>query len=272
MNVIQSILRRIYPTIPFRAMVRGMFQRSTPGLPPPSMNYVGGTSHCPGQNTLRHIIFLAGLKPDSQILDIGCGNGRIALALEPFLTGKGWYDGFDIVKSGIEWCKQRFDPSRFRFTHVDAYNLLYNPDGKIESRDVVFPYLGSENFDFVIANSVFTHMLPEGTERYLSEISRVSKPGFRGYLTFFLLNDSVIDRMENRETAHRFPNIFGGYRTLRRRIGKEGMVACQDYLVRRMVQHSGLKIIKIERGSWSVDPHTMGDEDKLFQDVVVVTK
>jgi SAM-dependent methyltransferase len=205
------------------------------------------------------------------VLDVGCGVGRVAIPMKDFLSDRGAYCGFDIVKSGIDWCKENLNYPNFTFTHVDVYNLLYNPTGRIKGSQFTFPY-PSDRFTFVFANSVFTHMLPENTARYLSEIARVSRSGMRGYVTFFLLNEGVVKRMEEKKTAHRFPHAFDGYRTLRKRVGKEGVVAYDEPFMSSMMERAGLKITKIKYGSWSVDNTTFGDQEKLFQDVVLVRK
>src|SRR6266404_5405702 len=61
---------------------------------------------------------------------------------------------------------------------------------KTQVRDVLrrlpFP---DGRYDFVFLTSVFTHMLEEDAERYITEISRVMKPGGKGLFTFFLIND-----------------------------------------------------------------------------------
>lgn len=254
-----------------RAKIRGLFQKANHGEPPPTLNYVGGAEYSSGKKTLKHLIEVGGLHPNDQVLDVGCGVGRVAIPLKNYLNDAGSYHGFDIVKSGIDWCNANLASSRFDFRHADVYNLLYNPNGKIRGSEFVFPYPGN-SFSFVFANSVFTHMLPENTARYLLEIARVSKSGMRGYLTFFMLNDGVLNQMEEKKTAHRFPHAFDGYRTLRKHVGKEGVVACDEILVVSMMERAGFKIIEIRRGSWSVDSTTFGDQDKLFQDAVIVEK
>src|SRR5688572_16099054 len=47
-----------------------------------------------------------GLKPGDDVLEIGCGIGRIAAPLTQYLRD-GTYQGFDIVPHGIEWCRRR---------------------------------------------------------------------------------------------------------------------------------------------------------------------
>lgn len=72
----------------------------------------------------------------------------------------------------------------FNFQLADIYNKMYNPQGKYKASDYKFPY-ANETFDFVFLTSVFTHLLPQDMERYLSEIARVLKKNGRCFITFF---------------------------------------------------------------------------------------
>lgn len=266
-----TLLRLLYPSIPLRAKLRGFLKRSGDNLPPTSLNYVGNPNYVSGHGTFNHLTRIGGMRPDDSILDIGCGNGRVAMLIKDFLSEQGSYRGFDIVKSGIDWCNANIASEQMRFTCVDVYNLLYNPNGRIQSNELTFPYR-DELFTFVFANSVFTHMLPNGMRQYLKEIRRVSKQGMRGYLTFFLLNESSIAMHETGRAAHRFPHCFDGYRTLRKRIGREGMVAYEEQAAINAIKDAGLEIEGIKYGSWSTDNTVFGDENGLFQDVILVRR
>ncbi|HMP28636.1 MAG TPA: class I SAM-dependent methyltransferase, partial [Saprospiraceae bacterium] len=103
----------------------------------------------------------------SSILDIGCGIGRIAIPLTSYLNEEGSYNGFDIVKEGIDWCTKNINHrfSNFTFLHIPLQNELYNLSTKVKSSLLTFPYI-SDHFDLVIATSVFTHMMPEDVENY----------------------------------------------------------------------------------------------------------
>ena len=66
----------------------------------------------------------------------------------------------------------------------------------------------------VFLASVFTHMLPDGVANYITEISRVLKPGGRCVATFFLLNPRPVAADRRRPERLDFTYPFGFYRVI----------------------------------------------------------
>lgn len=125
---------------------------------------------------------------------MGCGIGRKTIPLTKYLDKTGRYEGFDIIKTEVDLCKKRISTKypNFHFQRVDIFNECYNPKGKYKASEFKFPF-ENEFFDFVVLGSIFTHMLPEDIENYLSEIARVLKKGGRFLITFFLLNKESLE-------------------------------------------------------------------------------
>jgi SAM-dependent methyltransferase len=150
----------------------------------------GGDFHVIGDQFLKLFVELGSLSPRDAVLDIGCGIGRMARPLTTFLDSAagGCYEGFDVDSAAIDWCRRHISRPfpHFRFSNVDVYNAAYHPAGSSGDR-FRFPYADGQ-FDFAIATSVFTHLMPGEARRYLHETSRVLRPGGRAFLTFFLLD------------------------------------------------------------------------------------
>ena len=159
---------------------------------------------------LEHI---AGLTPSSQMLDLGCGIGRIALAAASYLDASGRYEGLDIVPEGIKWCSQNIQSphNNVRFTLADVYNGEYNPKGKIRASDYRLPF-EDNSLDLAVLFSVFTHMLPADVDHYVSELARVLKPGGRLVASYCLINDVSRDLMRTHGN-HRFTQNHGTHWT-----------------------------------------------------------
>lgn len=132
---------------------------------------------------------LCDLGPDEDVLDVGCGVGRMAFPLTRHLSGKGSYEGFDIFRDAVEWCQREVTPRfpNFRFQHADIVSVRYNPTGSVKGSEFRFPY-DDASFDFAFLTSVFTHLLPDDLHRYMDELARVLRPGGRCLITYFLLN------------------------------------------------------------------------------------
>jgi SAM-dependent methyltransferase len=140
-----------------------------------------------GAQLLRNLKDHAGLTSSDQVLDIGCGNGRVAAQLAPFLAAGGGYVGFDLSRAGIAACRHRFRrATHLRFEHLDVWNGEYNARGKLDEDEVVFP-VANGSIDLAFATSVFTHMRMSAVRRYLAEAARVLKPGGRFAFTAFAL-------------------------------------------------------------------------------------
>lgn len=117
------------------------------------------------------------LVPDSQLLDIGCGCGKMArnLAYHPYVKK---YIGFDVIKSSIDFCHEHLTPligEKFEFHCIDLYSECYNPKGTIKSTEVVFP-AADGSIDLAWGCSLFTHLLEEDAKHYLREVRRVLSP------------------------------------------------------------------------------------------------
>jgi SAM-dependent methyltransferase len=164
--------------------------RTDPMVPPRSKVFVGGGSYREiGDEFFGHFQRLCGIHPGSQVLDIGCGIGRMALPFVPFLEpGRGSYDGFDIDRGGIQWCQSHYAHlPQFHFQRVDIRNDSYNPGGTVQAEEFRFPYPDG-SFDFAFATSLFTHLRPSATARYVRETGRVLRPGGKALFTAYLWN------------------------------------------------------------------------------------
>jgi SAM-dependent methyltransferase len=178
----------------------------------------------------------------------------MAVALTGYLTAPGSYAGFDIVRDGVDWCRREITPAfpHFRFQHADIFNSCYNPGGKLQPADFRFPYPDA-SFDFVFLTSVFTHMLPRDVEHYLTEIVRVMRPGARCLISYFLLSDELLERVEAQDKTlkHNFHYDLGEYRTTNE-TSPESAIAYHERDIRKKYAAVGLRIVEpIHYGAWS---------------------
>lgn len=236
-------------------------------LPPRRLIYTGrGDFEKQGREWFEFFIREAGLARDSAVLDIGSGIGRIALPMMDWLEGP--YEGFDAVKVGVDWCRKNISNRNpnFRFHFVDLHNDLYRHKGR-NAAHFDFPY-DKNAFDFICAISVFTHLLPEETENYFSQIRRVIKPGGHAVLTFFLLDEEAHRLMVKNKNGLQFLFHFGHYSLMNLGVRSANVAYQRKYIYDR-VEESNLKIIKEIKGSWC------GREKSHyldFQDILVLHK
>src|SRR6185312_624171 len=81
------------------------------------------------------------LRPDHDVLEIGCGVGRDAIPLTGVLRGGGSYVGLDVSAPSIAWCQEHITPRHpdFRFAHLDIHSQFYNPGGVLMGDEVTLP-------------------------------------------------------------------------------------------------------------------------------------
>ena len=117
------------------------------------------------------------------ILDLGCGNGRFGIC---FADRPVRYVGVDVVPQCIDFCKRTFaEYSHMKFLHLDVWNEVFNPTGKLRPEALKLPFV-DECFDDLIAYSVFTHLqYPNVADRYMQEVWRVLKPGGRFFSSWY---------------------------------------------------------------------------------------
>jgi SAM-dependent methyltransferase len=234
-----------------------------PLVPPRRLDFVGGGDFRSTGLAFRELfVELGGLKSSDDVLDVGSGNGRIAVGLTGFSTGR--YEGIDVVRRGVEW-SQREIGSRypnFNFQRADLYNKRYNRRGRWRASDYRFPY-DDDSFDFVLLTSVFTHLLPADAENYVNEIARVLRPHGTCFATFFLLDDETLRRVAEGRTTPSFHIDRDTYRTIRSD-QPEVAVAFPIAGVEGWFDAAGLTERTVYPGSWS------GRADfTSYQDIVV---
>jgi len=264
---VSAIIRKFVPK-PFRPALRGVWQKlyheyktrklfgsNARFIPPLGLMHDGPVGYKEfkenGEEFFSHYIELCGLRPDEDMLDVGCGIGRKTLALTGYLNDRGSYVGMDIVKSGVDWCTEKYASkyANFKFQLIDVYNELYNPTGKYKATEYRFPF-ADEQFDFVVLNSVFTHMLPKEVENYLGEIARVLKSGGRCLISFFVLNGESLRLIEAGKSTVDLRYEFGPALALSREKPEAAIGYDENYLV-GIFEKCGLEIKRpISYGSW----------------------
>jgi SAM-dependent methyltransferase len=245
--------------------VRG---RRDPLTPPARIWPQPGSFSASGDARVRLLVERARLEPHERVLDVGCGPGKLGFALARFLDERGRYDGFDVRRDAIGWSRRMLRKAHPRFPYrvfqVDVFNPAYNPSGTVAPSEFRFPY-PEASFDVVTLFSVFTHMLPDGIRRYLSEIARVLTPGGRVVSTWFLVEEPSTVTTGGRQLA--FVHPFRDFLTIDPAV-PEKAVAYSESFARGLLRDIGLMIEEPIRHGRATQPPT--DQDS--QDVIIARK
>ena len=245
-------------------------QKSSELIPPLKLRHIIGEDDFTHSLYVRQLRVYCGLKSHEKVLDAGCGCGKLAIYLVGYLNSKGRYEGFDIIKDFIDWLQTNVTPRypNFRFQHANVWNSSYNPKGKIAASEFKLPY-ESESFDVAFLGSVFTHMLPQDLENYLSEISRVLKPGSRCLISYFLLTPHTQSRVDKKLSKMNFMDTGRGYSTIDK-VVPENAVAYKEEYILGLYKKNRIEVIKpILRGEWSGIQNL---QNEGWQDIVVAKK
>jgi len=225
-------------------------------VPPRRMWFVGGGNFKTGGERLcRQMKECAGPEPDHDVLDIGCGIGKMAVPLTKVLSPQARYEGFDIVEDAVRWCSDHITARHpnFRFQVVDLFNSRYNPAGGDSAAGLRLPY-PDDSFDFAFANSIFTHLAPDVVENYVAEAARVLRPGGVFFATYFL--DPPLDPADPARwttPSAWFGVEHDGYRSVSRWT-PEAALAHPERDVRARYARHGFEIadeLGVVHGAWS---------------------
>lgn len=206
----------------------------------------------------------AGLKPTDRVLDIGSGLGRQILLLTDYLT-TGSFEGLEPIDEQVQWTQRitaRFP--NFHFRKIDVWSKVYNPAGHVKPADYVLPFPDNE-FDFITMNSVFTHMFIGDIRHYVDEIARVLRPGGRGTISYFLLNEeSEAAIASGKADQHLTYEIEEGSR-IDNPHRMETSIGIPEQAAVEMYNRHGIDV-RIEHGSWT------GRSSRLYQDLIFLSR
>ena len=147
----------------YRALVRDLIARYP--LDEAMSRAVGGNFDAQGEIE-KQLLIRQGLTPEHNVVDVGCGSGRLAKALVPYLRD-GRLLGTDVVRELLDYARTGC-PANWEFALVE---------------DIRIPFPANVA-DFACFFSVFTHLLHEESFCYLVEARRVVKPGGRIVFSF----------------------------------------------------------------------------------------
>ncbi len=253
-SFMKSRLKQLVPLSIRQEIKRQLLKRqdrrdpiTAPRVPPRAETFIGGGDFERVGDEFAEILKRHGLSPEMEILDVGCGQGRMARPLVDYLDS-GSYTGFDIVKSGIDWCHKHYaDVPNFKFEHAPVFNARYNAGGTFEASEFVYPYPDNQ-FDMAFLTSVFTHMFAKDVENYLMQISRTLKPGGKCLITWFLVNE----QSQNADDPfYDFAFDFDAVSKTTTPKNPEAAIAFDEKFVRKLYEKAGLKIADIEYGTWA---------------------
>jgi len=131
----------------------------------------------------ERVITRLGCTPQSLLVDIGCGQGRLPIGLARIFPNFR-YIGLDVSEESIHWCQQHIERRHptYRFQHINLVNARYNPAGHALAGNFRLP-VADGTADIVYLWGVVTNMEPEHLAPYAAEISRMLRAGGRAFLT-----------------------------------------------------------------------------------------
>jgi ubiquinone/menaquinone biosynthesis C-methylase UbiE len=134
------------------------------------------------------LLELCGLCESDFLVDIGCGSGRLAKQLGKRLPNLR-YLGTDVVQSLLDYATRQC-PAAYKFQL---------------QHDLTIP-IPDDTADYIVAFSVFTHLLYEHSFTYLRDMRRAVRPG--GIIIFSFIEMAIHwNIFEWALTQHENPNV-----------------------------------------------------------------
>jgi SAM-dependent methyltransferase len=243
---------------------------------PKNAAFIGGSTDdflSVGCAVFRELVHSTQLNPDSRVLDIGCGLGRVAYPLAYYLKN-GRYVGLEVVKDSVEFCQKNIAPIAapnvdFEFIHTDIHNTFYNSSAKDDLINYNFPDLGE--FDVVFMSSVCTHLINEDLLHYFKLVQKWTRSGGDFLATWFLIDNLAKEQLLNPinsvtlnfDLTSEGPDYF-----LKGQNKSTAAVAYDiDYVLALYEAHS-FKISSSYLGPWSGVKRHIG----AYQDLIVARK
>lgn len=126
-----------------------------------------------------------GLEPDDYLLDVGCAYLRGGLHFIRYLD-EGHYYGMDISQDALDEAART----------MEKYDLAKHDPTVFRNSDLQFrdEELGDRQFDYALAQSVFTHLPPTEVEECLANLDRVLKPGGSLLATYYASPDDTVKK------------------------------------------------------------------------------
>lgn len=180
---------------------------------------------------------------DDLVIDVGCGAGAMVPPLLRVLGPRGRYIGVDVDAAALRWCREAFaSDARLRFERVGGGGRL--PAGDREA-------------GFVLAKSVFTHLLERDARHLLSEIRRVLAPGRTAAVTALLFEPGEGERQSARDFP--FASEDGSSRW-RWKARPESGLAFERGRFLEMVADAGLRVDSFVPGFWPCAQRPRGQD------------
>jgi ubiquinone/menaquinone biosynthesis C-methylase UbiE len=209
-----------------------------------------------GDHQLSLLQQLTPIEPNHNVLEIGCGIGKVAVRLGKMLAPNGHYYGVDVIHDSIEWCQNNITARHpnIEFIHVDAESAMYNPKGTSQPTETRLA-IADGSIDRILLYSVFTHLFEPDIRNYLSEFRRLLKPTGAVLATWFVIDDAALAAVRSK------PSPLGSFIRFPYRISMgcwvndisapQGAVGYAMPCIEQMVADTGFRISKFTWGYWS---------------------
>ena len=238
-------------------------------LPPAALRFMGEDDErlLRVGDELAGLLVAHGMGPDSVVLDVGCGYGRLALGILHSTDHRGPYLGFDILRRQIDWCRHSISPTfpNVQFAHLDIRNDRYNPLGVIDPTETSFP-ARSASTDVAAVFSVFTHLYRADIERYLQEIRRTLRPGGVAVTTWFVFEDERLAQIASPASMYPMVHVLDDETRYSDPTDPLRAIAYRERTMRSMAAAAGLQVESVALGSWA------GEAGATHQDLVILRR
>lgn len=201
------------------------------------------------------------LKSAKNIVDLGCGTGRILFHLKDHIKPS-QYVGVDCNKQYLRTL-QEVHGEEYRTIHINANNPAFNPDGDIEPRDFRLP-LDDNSHKLIIGFALFNHLSLAWVSAYLNEINRILTSDGLFLSTWFLLSHFYAREKHNLHNTYQFNYI----KQQEYHIDSEHSyrnVAFSEGDIRNTITNSDLRIVEpIRYGQWVNGPSAVTGHDFII--------